>query len=119
MAALMPSVAENVDVGKLPAAEVITAHLSPLVISQSYSGQGYRVEALGPVSIFQAAVGGIVASGAGAGFYNKQMQPGQAQAEPSPAGGTGAVPSSAPSPSGGETPDATAPVPPPGTAPDS
>ena len=121
MAALMPSVAENVDLGKLPAAEVITGHLSPLVISQSYSGDGYRVEAVGPVSVFQAAVGGIVASGVGTGFYKKQMQPGRAQAEQSPsperpAGGTGTVPSNAPSPSGGETPDATAGVPPPSVA---
>ena len=121
MAALMPSVAENVDVGKLPAAEVITGHLSPLVMSQSYVADGYRLETFGPVSVFQAMVGGIVASGAGAGFYQKQMQPGRAPAEQSPppetpTGGTGAVPSSSPSPSGGETPDATAPVPPPGVA---
>ncbi|MEO5721494.1 MAG: hypothetical protein ABIR71_08500 [Chthoniobacterales bacterium] len=119
-AAFMPSVAEKVDLGKLPAPEVITAHLSPLVISQSYSGSGYRVESVGPISIFQAALGGIVASGAGFEFYQKQMQSRAPTPAATPPGGAGPVPSSIPpdatpglpSPSESPIPDATAGIPP-------
>ncbi len=79
MAALVPSVAEAVDLGKLPAVEVITKHLSPWITSQSYQGDGYRVESVGPFSIFQAAVGGMAVSGASPAFYRKHLSP------PSPA----------------------------------
>ena len=83
-AAFMPKVSETVDLGKLPAVDVITKHLSPLVISQRYDGDGYKVEAVGPISVFQAAVAGIVASGVSSGFYQKQAPPEPATAEPSP-----------------------------------
>ena len=83
-AAFVPSVAETVDLGKLPAAEVITRHLSPLVMSQSYSGEGYLLESVGPISVFQAVVGGAILSGGGAEFLHQQMQAGAGESEPTP-----------------------------------
>ena len=83
-AAFVPSVAESADLGKLPAAEVITNHLSPLVASQSYGGGGYLVESMGPVSIFQAAVAAAFLSGGGVEFLHKQVQARAAESEPSP-----------------------------------
>ncbi len=73
-AAFVPGIAETVDLGKLPAAEVITRHLSPLVLSQSYDGDGYMTESVGPVSVFQAALGAAGLSGAGGAFYQHQIQ---------------------------------------------
>lgn len=83
-AAFVPSVAEAVDLGKLPAAKVITSHLSPLVASQSYSGGGYVVESMGPVSIFQAALAAAFLSGGGVEFLHKQVQARVAESEPTP-----------------------------------
>jgi hypothetical protein len=75
-AAFVPKIAQTVDLGKLPAAEVITKHLSPLVMSQSYVGDGYVAESVGPVSIYEAALGAIAATGAGAAFYQQQTHGG-------------------------------------------
>lgn len=75
--AFMPKVAETVDLGKLPAADIITRHLSPWVASQSYAGDGYLVEAVGPFSIFQVAMGGTLLSGGGADLLPRVMGPGK------------------------------------------
>ncbi len=56
-AAFVPGVAEKVDLGKLPDAEVITRHLSPLVISQRSVEGGYLTEAVGPISLVNLALG--------------------------------------------------------------
>jgi hypothetical protein len=56
-AAFMPAISDNVDVTKLPPPEVITKHLSPIVSSQRYEGDGYVSESLGPITLSQAAVG--------------------------------------------------------------
>lgn len=61
-AAFMPSVADTVDLSKLPAAEVITRHLSPFVMSQHYQDDGYRVEAIGPISLYQIGIGAAAVS---------------------------------------------------------
>ena len=73
-AAFMPKIAQTVDLTKVPAAEVITRHLSPLVISQSYQGDGYLTSSVGPVSVYQAALGVAGLTGAGAAFYQRQVQ---------------------------------------------
>ena len=75
-AAFMPKIAETVDLGKLPAAEVITRHLSPLVLSQSFKGDGYLTSSIGPVSAYQAVLGAATMSGLGAAFYQRQRQDG-------------------------------------------
>jgi len=103
-AAFMPNVAETVDLGKLPAAEVITKHLSPIVMSQTYQSDGYMTESVGPVSIYQAALGIVAVSGIGAGFYQRQMHGGLNHV-PASAAGTPAASAVTPSPDPDETPD--------------
>jgi hypothetical protein len=55
-AAFMPAVSDYVDVSKLPPPEVVTKHLSPIVSSQRYDGDGYVAESIGPVTLNQAAL---------------------------------------------------------------
>lgn len=50
-AAFMPAISDYVDVGKLPPAEIVTKHLSPIVSSQRYEGDGYVTESTGPVTL--------------------------------------------------------------------
>jgi len=56
-AAFMPGISDYVDVGKLPAPEIVAKHLSPIVSSQRYEGDGYVTESVGPVTLSEAAVG--------------------------------------------------------------
>ena len=56
-AAFMPGVNDYVDLGKFPATEVITKHLSPIVSSQRYDHDGYVTESVGPVTLNQATIG--------------------------------------------------------------
>ena len=65
-AAFMPAVNRYVDPGKIPASEVITKHLSPIVSSQRYDRDGYVAESAGPIPLDQAAVGLAILSGVGA-----------------------------------------------------
>ena len=74
-AAFVPSIAETVDLGKLPQPEVITKHLSPIVMSQNYQGDGYVSESVGPVSIYQAALGIAITTGIGGTLYQTHLQP--------------------------------------------
>ena len=64
-AAFMPAIARSVDLGKLPSAEVITKHLSPIVSTQRYDRDGYVAESLGPITLDQAAIGLAILSGVG------------------------------------------------------
>ena len=96
-AAFVPKIAETVDLGKLPAAEVITKHLSPLVSSQSYDGDGYVAESVGPVSIYEAALGALAATGAGAAFYQQQMHAGPGL-QPAPSASPAISPDESPTP---------------------
>ncbi|CAN5623412.1 hypothetical protein BH18VER1_BH18VER1_16930 [soil metagenome] len=72
-AAFAPGLANSVDLGKLPAADVITNHLSPIVMSRYYDNDGYVTESIGPVSLFQAALGIAGASGAARTFYQRHV----------------------------------------------
>ncbi len=56
-AAFMPAISDYVDVGKLPAPEIVAKHLSPIVSSQRYEGDGYVTESVGPLTLSEAAVG--------------------------------------------------------------
>lgn len=56
-AAFMPGISDYVDVGKLPAPEIVAKHLSPIVSSQRYESDGYVTESFGPVTLSEAAVG--------------------------------------------------------------
>ena len=52
-AAFLPSMTEHIDPAKLPPAEVVARHLSPVVAAQSYAGNGYRSESVGTITIGQ------------------------------------------------------------------
>jgi hypothetical protein len=56
-AAFMPAVSDYVDVSKLPQPEIVARHLSPIVSSQRYDGDGYIIESVGPVTLSEAAIG--------------------------------------------------------------
>ena len=56
-AAFVPSLTEHIDPAKLPPAEVVARHLSPVVASQWYAGNGYRSESVGTITIGQT--GGV------------------------------------------------------------
>lgn len=64
-ATLSPAFGKKIDVSKLPPAAAITKHLSPIVMSQRYTGDGYVSESIGPVSFHEAALGfgGLLAGG--------------------------------------------------------
>lgn len=65
-AAFVPAVAGSIDPTKLPASEVITKHLSPIVSSQRYDGDGYMAESIGPITLDQLGIGGAIFSSFGA-----------------------------------------------------
>jgi len=69
--AFVPAVASSVDPTKLPAAEVITKHLSPIVSSQRYDGDGYMVESIGPITLDQLGIGVAISSSFGAAAARK------------------------------------------------
>ena len=71
-AAFLPGIAETIDLNKLPAPEVITKHLSPIVMSQSYERDGYMAESIGPVTIYQTLFGAAALGGAAAVLYQQQ-----------------------------------------------
>lgn len=73
-AAFLPAVAETVDISRLPPPEVITRHLTPLVMSQSYRGDGYLAESIGPVPLYQTMLGTVASGMAVAAFYRQQTQ---------------------------------------------
>jgi hypothetical protein len=73
-AAFVPAIAEAVDLAKLPAPDVVSRHLSPIVVSQRYESEGYVTESVGPVSIYQAVLGIAGATGAGTAWYQRETQ---------------------------------------------
>ncbi len=62
---LMPKVNDYVDLGKLPEPEVISRHLSPTVLSQTYSPDGCLLESVGSFTFAQATVA-VIGGAAGA-----------------------------------------------------
>ena len=73
-AAFLPGIGETVDLDKLPAAEVITKHLSPIVMSQNYDGDGYVAESIGPVTAYQTIMAAGALGTAATMFYQQQKQ---------------------------------------------
>jgi hypothetical protein len=58
-AAFMSDASGRFDVAKLPSADIVTKHLSPVVASQSYVDGGYRAESVGTVTLGQTVVLGM------------------------------------------------------------
>lgn len=97
-AAFMPGIADTVDLSKLPPADVITKHLSPIVMSQSYDRDGYVAESVGPVPLYQTILGAVTTGTAASAIYRRQMQsPGASQ-------NTLTAPTASPSPSPDDSP---------------
>jgi len=63
--AFVPAVAGSIDPAKLPPPEVITKHLSPIVSSQRYDGDGYVAESIGPITLDQLGIGIAILSSVG------------------------------------------------------
>ena len=72
-AAVLPGIADTVDLSKWPAPEAITKHLSPIVMSQRYDGDGYISESVGPLTFYQSIVGVGTLGGAAAVMYQNRM----------------------------------------------
>ena len=84
-AAFMPEKSGRFDVSKLPPAEIITKHLSPVVASQSYVNGGYRSESVGTITLGQAAVLGMGGYAGWEIFQKRGGMPGILRAIPKPA----------------------------------
>ena len=63
--AFVPAVAGSIDPTKLPSADTITKHLSPIVSSQRYDHDGYVAESIGPITLDQAAIAAVILSSFG------------------------------------------------------
>ena len=83
-AAFVPAVSGSIDPGKIPAAEVITKHLSPIVSSQRYNGDGYIAESIGPITLDQLGIGVAILSGFGASARQTGWSPAPTAAPPAP-----------------------------------
>jgi len=64
--AFAPHVNDSVDLAKIPEAQVITRHLSPIVDSQRYDRDGYVAESVGPITFNGATIGLAALAFAGA-----------------------------------------------------
>ena len=81
-AAFVPAVAGSIDPSKLPAAEVITKHLSPIVCSQRYERDGYLAESIGPITLDQLGIGLAILSSFGAPMRQIGSSPARAAIPP-------------------------------------
>jgi hypothetical protein len=100
-AAFMPSISDHVDLSKYPAPEIITRHLSPIVMSQNYDRDGYVTESVGPITFHQAVGGGVAIGAASAFAYQKQQRGGAGGVAPL---AIPTAPRPAPSPNPDDTP---------------
>ncbi|MEP6937114.1 MAG: hypothetical protein ABI871_03510 [Chthoniobacterales bacterium] len=73
-AAFLPGITQKVDLGKLPPADAITRHLSPIVMTQSYRSDGYLTESVGPVTMDQAVIGFAAAVATGVIEYRHHVE---------------------------------------------
>jgi hypothetical protein len=115
-AAFMPAMNDYVEVSKLPPADVIAKHLTPIVSSQRYQDRGYVAESIGPLTLSQTGMGALLLAGAGVfGYQHSGLnQPGGGALGLPGFGGAGfgkgyGQPAPAPSPSPSE-PRRTSPV---------
>jgi len=98
-AAFLPGVADTVDLNKLPSAEIISKHLGPITMAQSYDKDGYVAESIGPVTLYHTLMGVGAMSGAATMFYRQQIPSSpRSSATPEPLSSPAASPS--PSPEG-------------------
>lgn len=72
-AAFVPGINDAVDLGKFPAPEIITRHLSPIAMSQSYADGGYLAESVGPVTLNGLTTGVVALAAAGTSLYQQHL----------------------------------------------
>ena len=82
-AAFSPAMGKNVDPEKLPPAEAIAKHLSPIVMSQRYGGDGYVTESIGPVTFREATIGLAAAIGGMFVYFQEALRPARGLTQPS------------------------------------
>ncbi len=99
-AAFMPAMNDYVDIGKLPEAEIIKRHLTPIVSSQRYDQNGYAAESIGPITVSQAGLALIGAGVAGAVGYQLQSKGGLTSPGMSFPPGKSVPPLTSPTPAG-------------------
>lgn len=56
-ATFYPALGRNIDLTKLPPPDAIAKHLTPIVMSQRYDGDGYVTDSIGPVTFREATIG--------------------------------------------------------------
>jgi len=78
----VPHLSDYVDIGKLPQAETISRHLSPVVASSAVTDGGLLMESAGPVTATQAGVVTLIGVGAAAFPFVEQQIKGQNVAIP-------------------------------------
>lgn len=78
----IPHLSDYVEIGKLPAPETISRHLTPLVASTAARDGGLLVESAGPVTTVQAALVAAISAGAVAFPMIEQQTKGQSVAIP-------------------------------------
>ncbi|MEY2564826.1 MAG: hypothetical protein QOH88_3019 [Verrucomicrobiota bacterium] len=107
-AAFIPGIADTVDLSKVPAPDVITRHLSPIVMAQRYDGDGYVAESVGPVTANQSLLFLAGLAGGGAAIYHQQTQAAsmntQMSSPPSPSSTPMDIPDDSPSPTPSPSP---------------
>src|SRR5215468_1349825 len=64
-AAFVPAVGGSIDPGKPPPPETVAKHLSPIVSSQTYDGDGYVAESIGPITLDQLGIAVAILSSFG------------------------------------------------------
>lgn len=74
---LIPHLSEYIDINKLPAPEVISRHLTPMVASTSRKEGGLLMESAGSITPVQAGAVALVSAGALAFPYIEQQLKGQ------------------------------------------
>jgi hypothetical protein len=96
-----PALAKTVNPSKLPPPEVITQHLSPIVMSQRYEKDGYVTESVGPVTFREASIGAAGAVGRLCIYLRQGLNPGALlqQNPPGPTPPTLLSPTASPTPS--------------------
>ena len=102
-AAFLPWLSDYVDLAKLPPAEIVTKHISPIVSSQRYDGDGYVAESMGSITLNQSGVGLAILGAFGTRIYERATAPSPAAAL-APRPGSTLKRRAAPSPSPSDTP---------------
>ncbi len=88
-AAFLPWLSDYVELAKLPPAEIVTKHLSPIVSAQRYDSDGYVAESMGSVTLTQSGIGLAMLGAFGTRIYERATAPAPPTPLPTPTGRPG------------------------------